>query len=64
MRSLTINYPWAQLKKGYGFFIPGLDTDKIREMGLRSAVSSRVRVDATPGIKDGLTGVWFYQRLA
>lgn len=60
--SLTIRYPWATLKAGQGFFIPGLDTDMIRELGLRSAVSNRIRVTATPCIKDGLTGVWFYRQ--
>jgi len=47
------------LNKGEGFFVPGLDVEKIRERGLKAALPFRYRVKATPGIKDGKLGVWF-----
>ena len=56
---MVINYPWQTLNKGEGFFVPGLDVEKIRERGLKAALPFRYRVKATPGIKDGKLGVWF-----
>jgi len=60
---MTIQYPWAQLKQGSGFFVPGLDLVAIREEGLRLAVGQRLRVKAQFGLKGGLIGVWFYRPL-
>ena len=57
---MRINYPWSSLKPGDGFFVPTLDTEKARELGLRAAVGQRLRIKAVPCIKDGLIGVWFY----
>ena len=58
---MEIKYPWAKLKKGEGFFVPGLDTEKVRETGLRASLPYRISVKAAPGIKNGLVGVWFYR---
>jgi hypothetical protein len=58
---MKLNYPWSSLKPGEGFFVPAIDTDKAREHGLRAAVAQRMRLKATPVIKDGLLGVWFYR---
>lgn len=57
---MKINYPWERLKHGEGFFVPAIDTEKTRELGLRAAVGQRLRIKAVPCIKDGLLGVWFY----
>lgn len=57
---MKINYPWDKLKRGEGFFVPAIDTEKARELGLRAAVGQRLRIKAVPCIKDGLIGVWFY----
>lgn len=59
---MKILYPWHKLKPGEGFFVPGLDTSLVKELGLRSAVSHKIRVVATIGIRDGLIGVWFYRK--
>jgi hypothetical protein len=58
---MKLNYPWSNLKPGEGFFVPAIDTEKARELGLRSAVAQRLRIKATPVIKDGMLGVWFYR---
>ncbi len=60
---MEIKYPWAKLKKGEGFFVPCLDTEKVRELGLRASLPHRISVKAVPGIKNGMLGVWFYRRL-
>jgi hypothetical protein len=59
---MEIKYPWAKLKKGEGFFVPCLDTEKVREAGLRASLPHRISTKAVPGVKDGLLGVWFYRR--
>jgi hypothetical protein len=57
---MKLIYPWSKLKPGEGFFVPALDTEKARELGLRAAVATRLRIKAVPCIRDGLIGVWFY----
>ena len=58
-----LRLPWKQLEKGQGFFIPCLDFEKMREYVLTKAVSERILdADATPGIKDGAAGVWFFRK--
>ena len=57
----AIRYPWTKLKPGEGFFVPALNLEKARELGLRAAVSVRMKGQAVFGIKDGLIGVWFYR---
>lgn len=59
---MQIQYPWEKLRINKAFFVPGLDTDKVREMGLRASVAQRMRLLATPGIKDGLIGVLFVRK--
>jgi hypothetical protein len=60
--NLTIHYPWKQTEKGQGFFIPCLDTDAIREDGLRTALKDKLKdARAEVGIRKGLIGVWFYR---
>ena len=62
MMKLKIHYPWEKTEKGQGFFVPCLDTDAVREEGLRAAVSHRMLdARAMPGIRDGLIGVWFFR---
>jgi hypothetical protein len=48
----TIQYPWQQLKKGQGFFVPALDTEKAKEEGLKAALTARVKGKAYVGIRD------------
>ena len=63
MKLSLIQFPWTKIEKGQGFFIPCLDTDKVREEGLRQSVSARVLdARASTGILTGFTGVWFYRR--
>ncbi len=57
---MQILYPWSKLKPGEGFFVPALDVGVAREKVLRAAVGQRIRLKATPVIKDGRLGVWFY----
>jgi hypothetical protein len=57
---MKLNYPWSHLQPGEGFFVPAIDTEKARELGLRSAVAQRLRIKAVAVIKDGMLGVWFY----
>jgi hypothetical protein len=58
---MKLNYPWSRLQPGEGFFVPAIDTEKARELGLRSAVAQRLRIKAVAVIKDGMLGVWFYR---
>jgi hypothetical protein len=58
---MKTNYPWTTLKPGEGFFVPAIDTEKARELGLRSAVAQRLRIKTVAVIKDGMLGVWFYR---
>jgi hypothetical protein len=55
----TIQYPWRQLKRGQGFFVPALDTDKAKEEGLKAAFAARVKGKAYVGIKSKQLGVLF-----
>ena len=62
MTSLQVHYPWNKLKKGQGFFVPCLDTDSVREEGLKQAVRLRLLdAKAYPAVRNGLIGVWFYR---
>jgi hypothetical protein len=57
---LKINYPWSHLKPGQGFFIPCLDTAKVREEGLKAAVTARVfSAKGHIGVVNGQLGVLF-----
>ena len=58
---MKTNYPWTTLKPGESFFVPAIDTEKARELGLRSAVAQRLRIKTVAVIKDGMLGVWFYR---
>lgn len=62
MMNLTVRYPWSQLKKGQGFFVPCLDTEKIKEEGLKAAVSARVFDAKTKvGVITGRYGILFFR---
>lgn len=57
-----ISYPWSQLEKGQGFFVPALDLEATREAGLLAAVRARVRdARAEPCVRQGQLGVLFYR---
>ena len=59
---LAIHYPWEQTEKGQGFFVPCLDTAAVREEGLKAAIKLRLLdARATPGIRNGFMGVWFFR---
>ena len=58
---MSLSYPWRRLKRGQGFFIPCLDTETVKEYGLRQALKYRIfHAKAKTGIKNGLIGVLFY----
>lgn len=59
---MEIIYPWAKLRQGEGFFVPGLDVEKVRELGLRAALPHRINAQAIVGIKENQLGVWFYRK--
>jgi hypothetical protein len=56
---MRIDPAWEKLSGELGFFVPCLDTAKVREIGLRSSVRTGKWVYATPGIRKGMLGVWF-----
>ena len=56
------NYPWKQLERGQGFFVPAVDLAAVREAGLKAAVRQHVRpAHAAFVIKQGQLGVFFYR---
>lgn len=56
------HYPWTEIEKGQGFFVPALDLAAEREAGLRAAVKVRVLdARATYCLRDGLIGVLFHR---
>ncbi len=59
---MEIIYPWAKLRPGKGFFVPGLDVEKVRELGLRAALPHRINAQAIVGVKENQLGVWFYRK--
>ena len=62
MKHLSITYPWDKVEKGQGFFVPCLDTDAVREEGLKHAVRLRILdAKAYPAVRNGLIGVWFFR---
>ena len=61
-KNLQINYPWQQLNRGQGFFVPCLNTEAVRLDGLRDALRYRIfNAKAEVVIKDGRLGVWFHR---
>jgi len=63
MKTSSIQFPWTKVEKGQGFFVPCLDTEAVRELGLKKAVLLRILdARATTGIHNGFTGVWFYRK--
>ena len=62
MKTLKVIYPWKKTKRGQGFFVPCLDPEPIRIEGLKRAIDLRLfDAKAQVGIRNGLTGVWFYR---
>ena len=62
MKNLNVTYPWKKTERGQGFFVPCLDPDPIRTEGLKRALDLRLfDAKAQAGIRNGLTGVWFYR---
>lgn len=60
--TLQVNYPWATLSRGEGFFVPSLDVEKTKAEGLGKALGYHLfDARADVGIKDGLIGVWFFR---
>jgi hypothetical protein len=50
------------VEKGQGFFVPCLDVEKVRKLGLNEALRHRIfNAKAYPAIKNRLSGVWFYR---
>jgi hypothetical protein len=61
--SLVIHYPWTDLERGQGFFVPCLDPEAVREDGLKKAAFLQIfDAHAKVGIRGGLIGVWFYRK--
>lgn len=63
MKASSIRFPWKKTERGQGFFIPCLDTDAVRELGLKKAVLNRILdAKAYAAVLNGQAGVWFYRR--
>lgn len=59
---MPTRFPWEQLERGQGFFIPALDLDAMREAGLRAAVPLKLKdARALPCIHRGLIGLLFFR---
>ena len=55
-------FPWTKLHRGQGFFIPCLDTEKVRMAGLNAALGNRILdAKALVGVRGGRLGVLFYR---
>jgi hypothetical protein len=60
MKKLTLKYPWKQLERGQGFFIPCLNPEETRREGLIQAQHAHVfDARAYVGIRNGRLGVLF-----
>jgi hypothetical protein len=56
------SFPWQSVERGQGFFVPCLDVEKVRKLGLNEALRHRIfNAKAYPAIKNRLSGVWFYR---
>ena len=65
MKYSSLRLPWEKVEKGQGFFIPCLDTEAMKEWGLKKAFSLRILdAHASVGILDGKLGVMFNRRPA
>ena len=63
MKVSSIHFPWEKVEKGQGFFVPCLDTEAMKEWGLKKAFSLRILdANASVGILDGKLGVMFYRK--
>jgi hypothetical protein len=63
MKASLIRFPWSKTEKGQGFFVPCLDTQAIRTLGLQKAVSLKILdARAHPCIRNGFIGVWFSRK--
>jgi hypothetical protein len=63
MKASSIRFPWKKTEKGQGFFVPCLDADAVRELGLKKAVLNRILdARAYAAVLNGRAGVWFYRR--
>lgn len=58
-RPTRVKYPWEEIKRGQWFFVPALDLEATRELGLRYAVLNRARAKAHAGILNGRIGILF-----
>lgn len=58
------NYPWPDVQPGQGFFIPCLDTAKVRREGLRAAAQLQILATAHVALRKGRYGVWFFRPTA
>lgn len=55
-------FPWQRVEKGMGFFVPCLNAQEVRRIGLNEALRHRIlNAKAYPAVKDGLSGVWFFR---
>jgi hypothetical protein len=54
-----VRFPWSDIKKGQGFFVPCLDLKQMRMLGMRAALPYKFDVDAIPGVYKGQLGLLF-----
>jgi hypothetical protein len=62
MKQLRILWPWKDLERGQGFFVPCLDTAAVEREGMLRALEARhFDARASVCIRKGLMGVWFFR---
>lgn len=56
---IKVHFPWLDTPVKGGFFVPTLNLEETRVLGLKAAINNRIRAKADFGMKDGKLGVWF-----
>jgi hypothetical protein len=56
---MQIKFPWDRLEVGQSVFVPCINTDGVRERGLRAAIPYDIKLDAAVGLRGGMYGVLF-----
>lgn len=54
-----VKFPWSDVQKGQGFFVPCLDFKKVRMLGMRAALPYRIDVHTIQGVYKGQLGILF-----
>jgi len=58
-RKIKVHFPWLKVPPQGGFFVPTLNPEEVRVLGLKAALYHQVPAKAQVGRKNGKLGVWF-----